>query len=253
MPNSLLNVAARSAAGSSDVARRAAEYIPAQPTNVGDAERMVTAAVGAALVGYGISGKETSWLSLAAGGLLLYRAASGHCSVYKALGVNTAAGSGPATVIPADHGVRVEVAVTVNKPAAELYRFWRRFDNLPRFMNNLKEVRVLDGNRSHWVAKGPLGVSVEWDAEIITDSPNEGISWKSLPGADVDTSGSVHFRPAGGGTEVRVNLKYLPPAGKLGAAAAKLFGRDPETEIREDLERFKRLMEAGEINAKNGR
>lgn len=253
MPSTLMNVAAKSAAGSSETVRRAAdrvsEYIPDMPTNVGDVERWLSAAAGAALVGYGLSGRRTDWLSTLLGGALLYRGLTGHCSVYNALGVDTAHGSGPAAVIPAGHGVKVEQAVTIDRPAEELYRFWRNFENLPRFMNNLKEVRRLGGNRSHWVAKGPLGVSVEWDAEVVTDEANAAVAWKSLPGSDVDTAGSVHFWPTpdGRGTQVKVVLKYDPPAGKLGAAAARLFGKDPETEIREDLGRFKQLMEAGEI------
>jgi uncharacterized membrane protein len=104
------------------------------------------------------------------------------------------------------------------------------------------------------VADAPLGMTVEWEAEVVEDRPNEMISWKSLDGADVDTAGSVHFRelPAGRGTEVRVTLKYEPPAGKLGAVVAKLFGKDPEAQIREDLSRFKALMETGEIATTRG-
>lgn len=256
MPTTLANVVAKSAAGSNETVRKIAEAIPTPPTNVGDVERMLTAAAGAALVGWGLSGRETSWLAVAGGGLLLYRAASGHCGLYQAMGVNTAAGQGPATVVPAGHGVRVEHAVTVQKPADEVYRFWRNFENLPRFMTNLEAVRNLspDGRKTHWQVKGPLGTTVEWDAEVTTDRMNETIAWRSLPGADVDNAGSVHFRPlpGGRGTEVRVELKYDPPAGKAGAAVAKLLGRDPESEIREDLQRFKSLLEAGEVATTRG-
>jgi uncharacterized membrane protein len=115
-------------------------------------------------------------------------------------------------------------------------------------MQHLEGVRA-EGSRSHWVACGPLGHRVEWDAEIITDSVNELIGWRSLPGSEVDTAGSVHFRelPEGRGTEVRVSLKYDPPAGKLGAAVARLFGASPQSQVREDLRRFKQFMETGEI------
>jgi uncharacterized membrane protein len=121
-------------------------------------------------------------------------------------------------------------------------------------MNHLESVRVCDEKRSHWVAKGPLGVRVEWDAEIITERPNELIGWRSLPGSEVDTAGSVHFTPAPGGrgTEVRVVLKYDPPGGKVGATLAKLFGRSGSQEIQEDLRHFKEIMEAGEVPTTQG-
>jgi uncharacterized membrane protein len=115
-------------------------------------------------------------------------------------------------------------------------------------MTHLEQVRE-EGTRSHWAARGPLGLRAEWDAEIITDHPNQVIAWRSLPNSDVDTAGSVHFTPAPGtrGTEVRVNLKYDPPAGQAGTLIAKLFGKEPGQQIREDLRRFKQLMEAGEV------
>jgi uncharacterized membrane protein len=134
-----------------------------------------------------------------------------------------------------------------------LYRYWRNFENLPSFMNHLKSVTA-DGNRSHWVAKAPLGTSVEWDAEVITDRRGELIGWRSLEGSDVDAAGSVHFTEARGGrgTEVRVVLKYDPPAGKVGAAVARWLGAAPEQQIAEDLDSFKRLMEAGASAAARG-
>src|SRR5262249_46834300 len=143
----------------------------------------------------------------------------------------------------------VEQAVTINRPAADLYRFWRSFENLGRFMAHLESVKDLGNGRSHWVARGPLGTRVEWDAEVYTERPNELIGWRSLPGSGVDAAGRVHFAPARGarGTEVRVSLKSAPPAGKLGAAVAGLFGEAPGSQVREDLRRFKQLMEAGEI------
>jgi len=249
MPSTLMNIAAKSAVGSDSAAGRIAGRVPQIESNISEIERWASVALGGGLVAVGLSGRRTGWLSTALGAYLLYRGATGNCPVMQAIGVSTCGSHGEEAVIPAGAGEKVEVGVTVNKLADEVYRFWRRFENLPKFMKHLKEVRELGGGRSHWVAEGPLGVSVEWDAEIITDRPNEAISWKSLDGADVDTSGSVHFRPAPGGrgTEVRVTLKYLPPAGKVGAAAAKVLGADPESQIREDLNRFKTLMETGEI------
>lgn len=254
MPSTLLNVAAKSAVGSDSTAGRAADYAPHIRSNVGDTERWLSLALGGGLVAWGVCGRKTDLISTAVGAYFLYRAATGNCPLMQAVGVSTGGPSGDEAVIPAGAGCRVELSETINKPAAELYRFWRRFDNLPKFMNHLKEVRDLGGNKSRWVADAPLGLSVEWDAEIIEDRPNEMISWKSADGSDVDTTGSVHFRPAPGGrgTEMRVNLKYEPPAGKLGSAVAKLFGKDPEAQIREDLSRFKSLMETGEIASTKG-
>lgn len=136
--------------------------------------------------------------------------------------------------------------MTVRRPVNEVYRYWRQFDRLPEFMTHLRSVEVKDNRRSHWVAKAPLGTSVEWDAEVINERDNELIAWRSLEGSTVDTAGSVHFRPVGDGhTEVFVSLKYDPPAGKVGATVAWLFGQEPGQQIDADLRRFKEMMEAG--------
>jgi uncharacterized membrane protein len=219
--------------------------------NVGDQERLLSALGGAVLAGYGLLRGTLGGLGLAAaGGALVYRGLSGHCSLYAALGVNTAdRPRGPSASIPATHGVKVEKRITVNRTAADLFRFWRNFENLPIFMRHLQSVKKTAGGRSHWVAQGPLGVTVEWDAEVINEKENELIAWRSLAGSEVDTAGSVHFRNLGDGrgTEIQVVLKYDPPAGKVGAAVARLIGEAPEQQIQEDLGRFKQLMEAGAI------
>ncbi len=154
----------------------------------------------------------------------------------------------------ADRMVRVERVITVNKPVHEVYQFWRNFENLPRFMRHLKSVERLDGNRSRWRAKGPAGMTFEWDAEILQDRQDEWIAWRSVEGSDVENSGSVRFNPAPGarGTELRVQLQYEPPAGAIGRTLAKLFGEDPDQQIHEDLHRFKQLMETGEIAVSDG-
>jgi uncharacterized membrane protein len=145
-------------------------------------------------------------------------------------------------------------SITIDRPLAEVYSFWRNFENLPRFMIHLKSVQILDDKRSRWVAKGPAGSEVRWDAEIIEEKPNELIAWKSLPGATVENAGSVRFEPATGnrGTMVRVKLQYRPPAGALGATVAKLFGEAPEKQIPVDLMRIKQLLETGEIARTEG-
>jgi uncharacterized membrane protein len=146
-------------------------------------------------------------------------------------------------------GINVKQQVTIARSPEELYRFWRNFENLPRFMNHLEAVHSLSHTRSHWVAKAPLGTSVEWDAEIVEERPNQMIVWRSLPDADVINAGAVTFlpAPAGRGTEVYVVIEYAPPAGVLGETIARLFGEEPNQQIKDDLWRFKQLMEAGEI------
>jgi uncharacterized membrane protein len=149
---------------------------------------------------------------------------------------------------------KVIKSLIINRAPEELYQFWRDFENLPRFMNNLESVRVTGGGRSHWVTKAPAGTSVEWDAEITEDEPNRAIAWRSLEGADVDNSGRVTFEPAAGnrGTIVRVEINYNPPGGVLGAAVAKLFGDDPGQQAQEALRCLKQLMEAGEVIVSDG-
>jgi len=150
--------------------------------------------------------------------------------------------------------VHVEHAATINKPIAEVYAFWRDFKNFPRFMRHIESVEVLDDRRSRWRATGPAGMTFEWQAEITEDQANERLAWRSLEGSDVPHAGQVAFAHAPGarGTEVRVRLEYAPPAGAPGRTIARLFGAEPEQQIREDLRRFKQLMETGEIALSDG-
>ncbi|MCC6491691.1 MAG: DUF2892 domain-containing protein [Pirellulales bacterium] len=214
--------------------------------NVGDNERLVSSLVGACLAAVGLSSnRKGSWLLAGLGGALVYRGMTGHCHMYDMLGMNTAR-RGQATAVPSQHGYKVERSITVNAPAAELYSFWREVENLPKVMSHVKRVEVLDRDRSHWVAEGALGKSVEWDAEIFNDVENEMIAWRSLPGGDVDTAGSVHFRALGEnhGTVVTVSMKYDPPAGKVGAWIAALTGSGLEKKLDDDLRRFKQSMDS---------
>jgi uncharacterized membrane protein len=221
--------------------------------NVGDSERWLSMIGGGALTAYGLSRGDLGGLALAlAGGALAYRGFSGHCPLYDTLGLNTAE-TGPATSVPAGQGFRFEKTIRIQRSPEDLFRFWRNLGNLPRIMKHLRSVTTTAGNRSHWVAEAPLGISVEWDAEIINERPNEMIAWRSLEGSNVDSAGSVHFtRAPGGGTDVRVVLKYAPPAGRFGAAVASLFGESPEQQIEEDLRRFKQMMETEATAAEAG-
>ncbi len=140
-------------------------------------------------------------------------------------------------------------SLTIHRRAEDLYMVWRGLESLPSMLPHLQSVRILDDRRSHWVIRGPGGVTVEWDAEIVEDRPNERIAWRALPESDVHHAGSVSFRPAPGdrGTEVTVTLEYRPPVGKLGSMAAALFGTTPGRQLYDGLRAFKQLMETGEV------
>ena len=189
------------------------------------------------------------------GGMLVRRGATGHCDVYEALGINTA-GTGEDTrrALGGPAASTSRRAVTINRPVDELYRFWRNFENLPRFMQHSSRSSGSPTRCRTGARDGPGGTAVEWDAEIINEIPNKVIAWRSLEGSDVVSAGSVHFDEAGAGrgTRVRVHLQYSPPGGKVGAAVARLLGREPSADIREDLRRFKQLLEAGEIPTTDG-
>ena len=139
-------------------------------------------------------------------------------------------------------------AVTIAKPADELYAFFRDLSNLPQFMDNVVRIDVLDDRRSHWVVKAPAGKTVEWDATVTAEEPGRSFTWQSDEGADVPNSGKVEFREAGArGTVVTATIAYDPPAGAIGKLIAKMFQREPAIQARRDLRRFKQLMETGEI------
>jgi uncharacterized membrane protein len=225
------------------------------PVNVGDTERWVSVLAGVGLIALGLNSRRFRGLVLPAGGALLFRGVTGRCPVNQALGRNTTEEEepefdSPVASVHRGEGIRIDKTVTVYRPAAELYRYWRNFENLPRIMRHVDSVTVLDDHRSHWVVDGPAGTHFEWDAEIHNEKENELIAWRSLDG-DVNHAGSVRFlpTPTGRGTEVRVELRYEPPAGVLGSALARLFGEEPAQQVTEDLMRFKRVMETQEISA----
>lgn len=224
---------------------------PTSRVNVGNAERWLSSIAGGALTTLGVRRSGLLGAALAVtGGSLIWRGMTGHCATYQALGVDRSG----ASAAPSSNNIDVRQSVTINRSPEELYQFWRNFENLPQFMNHLQSVATIDTTRSHWVAKAPVGTNVAWDAEIISEQENESIAWRSLPDADVPNSGAVRFVPAphGRGTEVHVTIGYHPPAGALGAAVAKLFGEEPNQQVEEDLRRFKRLMETGEIATTEG-
>jgi len=153
-----------------------------------------------------------------------------------------------------DGSVRVERTLAVNSSPEECYRMWHDFEQLPRFMEHLQSVKVTGDRRSHWVAKGPANSRVEWDAETTDDRPNELLAWRSVEGSQVENAGEVRFirDQAGRGTMLKVTMQYKPPGGALGATVARLFGEEPQLQVLEDLRRFKRLVETGELPTTEG-
>lgn len=140
--------------------------------------------------------------------------------------------------------------VTINRPRNEVYAFWRKLENLPRFMENVVSITTTDAKRSHWVVEAPAGRTVEWDSVIVEEIPNQLLRWTSAEGSDITHSGHIEFRDAqaGRGTEVTATILYDPPGGKLGKVIAKLFQEEPKIQSRRDLRRFKQLLETGEIS-----
>jgi uncharacterized membrane protein len=212
-----------------------------------DAERWLTLGAGTVLLCLGTARRSTvgAWLALSSTPLL-YRGITGR---WPALSKGTCRSDDTRSALGGERGVHVRESVRLEVPVDEVYRFWRRLDNLPRFMAHLYRVTEGPDGRSHWVAAGPAGLEVQWDAEIINEVENEVIGWRSLPGADVATAGSVRFDKTRGGrgTQVTVHLQYAVPGGRAGAAIASLFGREPSQTIREDLRRLKQVLEAGEM------
>ena len=206
--------------------------------NVGTPERIVSALGGAALTVMALRDlKSPAGVSmLLTGGFLLARGLSGYCAVNNAMGRNTARKVGSP--------VEVKTSVSLNKPRAEVYSFWRKLENLPKFMKHLEKVEEIDQTRSKWTAKGPAGVgSVSWEAEIVEDHQNEFISWRSLPGSTVDNAGQVRFVETPRGTDIRVQMTYRLPGGDVGGAAARLVSPMAEKMMRDDVRDLKKVME----------
>lgn len=220
--------------------------------NVARPERWISALAGAGLLYYGI--RRRSWagtLLAAAGGKLLLRGFFGTSLIYRFLGINTAesyAAAKSAKNAKASGEFTSEKSIAIDRAPDEVYRFWRNFENLPRVMKHLKSVRAIDEKKSHWVAKAPAGVEIEWDAEITEERENRRIAWRSIEGSEIRNDGVVLFEPLTGDktTELRVRLRYSLPAGRAGKAFAKLFGKDPDRILDEELRGFKTLMETGE-------
>jgi uncharacterized membrane protein len=221
----------------------------ARDVNVGDTERIVSAVLGGALVAWGVMQRSLGGLGLAAaGGALAWRALSGHCGLYRAFGFDSRS---PDATTRGNLGVKIDRSIEVNAAPERVYAFWRRFENLPRILSNVVAVRTTGDTRSHWTVRAVGGATVEWDAEIINDKPDELIAWQSMPGASVRHAGSVRFERSddGRGTRIHVALQYDPPGGPIGHAVAALLNADAGTQVEQDLGNFKQAFEAGHLSA----
>ncbi|MBA3829471.1 MAG: DUF2892 domain-containing protein [Taibaiella sp.] len=205
------------------------------PANVSPTERALSALAGGALIYNALSGKN-KLLKAIAGGYLLYRGGTGHCYAYSLLGKDEL----PDPV----KSINIRLSITVNKPRAELYAFWRRLENLPLFMKHLESVREIDETRSKWKASMPGIGKIEWEAEIVKDETNKLIGWSSLPGARIENADKVTFEDTIGGTEIDVVITYRAPMGALGAGVAAIFTPLYKKMIEEDIIYFKRYIEA---------
>lgn len=213
--------------------------------NISENERMYSSAGGAALLVFGLSRlikhPVGAILQAVVGGLLLRRGLTGHCPAYQAMGKNTADDSPTAA-----RAITIKETVVVNVPKSEVYSFWRKLENLPLFMKHLKKVEETSPTHSHWEAQiNDVVGKLEWDAEILEEKEGELIRWASVPGASVENTGEVSFVdvPGNQATEVHATITYNPPAGPLGALAAKLLNSTFASMIRNDLKSFKQVIE----------
>ncbi len=218
-------------------------------TNVGEIERWVSGVAGGTLVACGLgTGGIRGLLGILAGGSLWYRAWSGHCWLYQSLDIDTAKSRTDDTAVPARQGARVDCSIMIEAPAEQLYRHWRVLSNLPTLLPALDSVREIDPVHSHWIARTPLGATIEWDAEIIEDRFAEIISWRSLPGSELNSAGSVRFQSLGDLNQsmLTLSLKYNPPGGTVVAKVAEFLGIGMVAGVEKALQRFKHEMEGGE-------
>lgn len=222
----------------------ATENIPRR--NVSNSERAVSTIGGAIIALYGLGKRNaaTPYL-LFLGGALIARGVSGQCKLYDRLGIDTSRGYGKPGV-RGNKGIRMEKSIEVNIPPAQVFGYWRHLENLPVFMPHIKSVKRTDDGISHWKVEGPAGIPLEWDAEIINERPGEMLAWQSLPGAQLQSAGTVRFAPANSGaaTLVTVVLQYQPPGGRIGAALAGVLGESPDQQLEADLVRFRDWVEA---------
>jgi len=227
-----------------------AEVLSEPSPTIADAESWLALGTGALLLLVGTSRRSLAGACLAASSApLLYRGITGR---WPHVLNGSDQPDSTRRALAGDRGVHVRESVRLEMPLADVYRFWRRLENLPRFMTHLQRVTETVDGKSHWVAAGPAGLAVQWDAEIINEVENELIGWQSLPGSEVACAGSVRFESADdGATMVHIVFRYDPPGGKLGAAVASVLGADPSKTVADDMARFKRQVESGKVPTKD--
>jgi uncharacterized membrane protein len=218
-------------------------------TNVGAGERLASMAVGGLLVTWAL--RKRSPATMAAGVVgadLIYRGASGHCRVYDALGVNTAAVTVSGRQISSS-APEIQRSMTINRPPEELFAFWGNPENLARIMAHFAEVTSEGGDVTRWKVRGPIGQMFEWTSRQTAEEPGRKLSWQSLPGGTIATRGHVAFQPGreNTGTEVKLWVQFEPPLGNVGEGLAKTLQKFPRAIAGQALRRFKSLVETGEI------
>lgn len=222
-----------------------------RPLNLTRVDRWSYVASGLSLVAWGLRRGSAGGGALAGvGGWLLYQAYTGNNPMFNPLNIRVNQNPREPN---AKETIMVDASLTIGKPREQIYRFWRQLDNLPQIAPHLRSVDVLDERRSHWRVKSPTG-ELQWDAEITRDEANREIAWRTTMKQSVVNFGSVQFRdaPGGRGTLVKVHLEYVPPAGSLGTAIARMTGQSPERMVEEALSRLKQLLETGEIATTQG-
>jgi uncharacterized membrane protein len=217
--------------------------------NVGAGERLASMAVGGLLVTWAF--RKRSPATMAAGIVgadLIYRGASGHCRVYRALGVNTAASEVSGGQISSS-APEIQRSITIYRSPEELFAFWSKPENLARIMAHFAEVTPEGGDVTRWKIRGPMSPMFEWTSRQTAEEPGRQLSWQSLPGGTLATRGHVAFQPGrdNTGTEVKLWVQFEPPLGAVGEGLAKALQRFPRAIAGQALRRFKSLVEAGEI------
>jgi len=217
--------------------------IPGLEENVGFFERILMVAAGSYLMYNALSGKKKKVAqSIAAGGMLA-RGISGYCPVYDM----TSNQGGKLK----SSNINIRTSITIDKPVDEVYAFWRKLENLPKFMKHLESVQETDKVTSEWKAKGPAGIgSLTWKAQILMDEKNKMLSWHSLPESKIDNAGKIRFNDLGGSTELDITISYHAPLGVAGETAAKWLNPLFEKMVKNDIESLKSYLETGDASSK---
>lgn len=211
----------------------------ALPMNVNTTERIISVMGGAYLLINALAKKEINVLKTMTAAFLLFRGITGHCPGYRA--------AGKTEIDQHPRNVNIRTSLIVNRPRHEVYGFWRRLENLPKFMKHLESVIVIDEKISEWKA-GIMGApeAISWRSEIVKDEPGALLSWHSLPGADIENAGKIEFEDADSlGTRINIVISYRAPLGMIGEKAARLINPVFKTMVKEDVENFKRHIESG--------